>query len=285
MLTYTYHTDSLFKLNMEHLSAEFMSMFNSMASLKTTHVFPTPVQLSTMTLSGKYNNDDTPLPVDVIRKAMTGIVTEDGLQLAVPKVVKHRDPAARNTNMRKFDHQVSFNLGTSSMKVFYNGALHGTGFSSIDDFMIMAALVAKQILTIAGIELEVADVSTNLINMSTSTVDALWRPVKFNMKHLAAAFERTGVQSYFNPEQHPAVKVLLSDSKKKLCTAFVFPTGSISIFGSKEPKHIAQIYRTLFEVMDANFELAQVCDLRKTTLKTRLDISHGYPSSSVRLLK
>jgi TATA-box binding protein (TBP) (component of TFIID and TFIIIB) len=273
---------------MEHLSAEFMSMFSSMASLKTRHVFPTPVQLSTMTLSGKYNNGDTPLPIDVIRTSMAGVVTEDGLQLAVPKVVKRRDPTVRNTNMRKFDHQVSFNLGTSSMKVFYNGALHGTGFSTIEDFMNMAALVAKHISTVVDIELEVADVSTNLINMSTSTVDALWRPVKFNMKHLAAAFERsdkTGVQSYFNPEQHPAVKVILSDPKKKLCTAFVFPTGSISIFGSKEPEHIAQIYRTLFEVMDTNFELAQVCELRKTTLKTRLDISHGYPTTSVRLLR
>lgn len=260
-------------------------MFNSMASLRTTRVFPTPVQLSTMTLSGKYNNGDTPLPIDVIRESMTGITTEDGLRLAVPKVVKRRDPTARNTNMRKFDHQVSFNLGTSSMKVFYNGSLHGTGFSTVEDFMNMATLVAKQISSVVDIELEVEDVSTNLINMSTSTVDALRRPVKFNMKHLAAAFERKGVQSYFNPEQHPAVKVILSDPKKKLCTAFVFPTGSISIFGSKEPGHIAQIYRTLFEVMDDNFELAQVCELRKTTLKTRLDISHGYPSTSVRLLR
>jgi len=264
--------------------AEFKDMFNSMAMLKTKHIFPTPIQLNTMTLSGKYNNGDTPIPVDVIRSSMTGIVTKDGLQLAAPKVVKRRDTAVRNTNMRKFDHQVSINLGTTSMKVFYNGALHGTGFSSVKDFVSMANLVATHIEEVAGMVLELVDVSTNLINMSTSTVDAFSRPVKFNMKRLTEAFERKGEQAYFNPEQHPAVKVLLFEETKKLCTAFIFPTGSISIFGSKEPKHIATIYRTLFEVMDDNFELAQVCDLRKTTLKTRLDISHGYPTTSVRLL-
>ena len=270
---------------MEQLSAEFMSMFNCMAGLKPKHIFPTPIHLSTMTLSGKFNNGDTPIPVEAIRSCMADVVTEEGLQLATPKVVKRRDTAVRNTNMKKFDHQISFALGTSSMKVFYNGAVHGTGFSSAEDFVNMAKVVARQIADIADIELELVDVRINLINMSTSTVDAFSRPVKFNMKRLAAAFDERGVHAYFNPEQHPAVKVLLFDSKKKLCTAFIFPTGSISIFGSKEPKHIAQIYKTLFEVMDDNFELAQVCDLRKTTLKTRLDISHGYPTTSVRLLK
>jgi len=269
----------------EHFSDEFMNMFDSMASLKTTHVFPTPIQLSTMTLSGKYNNGDTPIPVEMIRSIMADIVTEDGLQLAAPKkVVKQRNTIVRNTNMRKFDHQVSFNLGTSSMKVFYNGAIHGTGFSSVKDFVNMAELVATHISSVIDIKLEIVDISINLINMSTSTVDAFSRPVKFNMKRLAEAFERKGEHAYFNPEQHPAVKVLLFEAKKKLCTAFVFPTGSISIFGSKEPKHIATMYKILFEVMDDNFELAQTCDLRKTTLKTRLDISHGYPSTSVRLL-
>lgn len=270
------------------LSKEFENMFESIASLSTKNIKSTPLQLSTMTFSGKFNRGN--IPIHSIREAMKDSKTDYGeVSIAVPKVVKHRKTTViRETNMKKFDHQVSFNVGTSSLKVFLNGSVHGTGFSSVADFVNAAELVAKAIQSITNIELELdlVDISTNLINISTSVINNRYFPVNFNMKKLADAFLEQNIHADFNPEQHPAVKIIIfSEDKKKACTAFVFPTGSVSIFGSKEPKYISQMYNKLFSTMDKYSHLAKKCDFRKTTLKTRLSISHGYPSSSINLIK
>lgn len=269
------------------LSKEFENMFESIASLSTKNIKATPLQLSTMTFSGKFNMGN--IPIHSIREAMKDSTSDyGGVTIAVPKVVKHRkNTVIRETNMKKFDHQVSFNVGTTSLKVFFNGSVHGTGFSSIADFVNAAQLVAKAIQSITELELELdlADISTNLINISTSVVDNRYLPVNFNMKKLADAFLEQNIHADFNPEQHPAVKIIFSEDKKKVCTAFVFPTGSVSIFGSKEPKYISQMYNKLFSTMDKYSHLAKNCDFRKTTLKTHVSISHGYPSSSINLIK
>jgi TATA-box binding protein (TBP) (component of TFIID and TFIIIB) len=264
------------------LTGEFMSMFERIASVETTHIKSTPVQISTMTIAGRYDRGE--LPIELIREKLAeGSGGE--LYLAVPKVVKHRKTTVvQDTKMRKFDHQVSFKLGGSSLKVFLNGSVHGTGFASITEFVEMTEMVAQYIMDISGIELQLVDFNINMVNASTSTVDADYRPIQFQMKQLADAFTRDGYHADFDPERHPAVKVMLFNNEKKVSTCFVFPTGSITIFGSKEPEHIATIFEILFKTMDKAYAISSVCSPRKTTLRKPLDISYGYPSSIVKLL-
>jgi TATA-box binding protein (TBP) (component of TFIID and TFIIIB) len=264
------------------LTKEFMSMFERIASVQTSHIKSTPIQISTITIAGHYDRGD--LPIELIREKLSeGSGGE--LYLAVPKVVKHRKTTVvQETKMRKFDHQVSFKLGGQSLKVFLNGSVHGTGFASVAEFVEMTEMVARYILDISGIELRLVDFNINMINTSTSTVDADYRPVQFQMKQLADVFTRDGYHADFDPERHPAVKVMLFENDKKVSTSFIFPTGSITIFGSREPTHIATIFSMIFKTMDKAHAISSVCPPRKTTLRKPLDISYGYPSSVIKLL-
>jgi TATA-box binding protein (TBP) (component of TFIID and TFIIIB) len=264
------------------LTKDFVRTYNAISQVQTEHIKASPHHISTLTISVKFDRGD--LPVNIIRERLA---EEDGeLTLAVPKVVKHRKTTAvaSNTNMKKFDHQVSFKMGGSSLKMFCNGSGHGTGFSSFKDFLDMTHKVTEFILDVTGIELQIVDVNINMINASTSILDKNFMPVQFQMKQLSSIFAEEGHHTEFDPDMHPAVKVILFEDTKKVSTCFIFPTGSITIFGSKEPHHIASIFEIVFKTMDKAHMLATQCPPRKTTVRKPLDISFGYPTSTVKLL-
>jgi hypothetical protein len=207
------------------------------------------------------------------------------LYLAVSKVVKHRASTfVPKASAKKFDHQVSFKLGTSSVKLFFNGSVHGTGFAAISDFLHMTNLIAQYIWDVLEIRVKLVDFDVHMINVSTSTVDSEFAPIRFPMKRLADCFRLDGCRVDFDPERHPAVKVVLFDGDKKVSTCFVFPTGSVSIFGSREPRFVADIFEIVFRTMDRVGDIAVACEPRRTTVKKSLDVSHGYPSSMIKLL-
>lgn len=268
-------------LSVSRLTKEFVRTYNAISQVQTKHIKASPLHISTLTISVKFDRGD--LPVDIIRERLA---EEDGeLTLAVPKVVKHRKTTVvANTNMKKFNHQVSFKMGGSSLKMFGNGSGHGTGFSSFCDFLDVTSKVVEFILDVTGIELQIVDVNINMINASTSILDKNFMPVKFQMKQLSSFFAQEGYHTEFDPDMHPAVKVILFEGTQKVSTCFIFPTGSITIFGSKEPQHVASIYEIVFKTMDKAHALAISCPLRKTTVRKPLDISFGYPTSTVKLL-
>lgn len=263
------------------LSKEFMHTFDAISRVETEHIKASPVHISTLTISVKFDRGD--IPVNILRERLAD---EDGdLTLAVPKVVKHRKTTVvAKTNMKKFDHQVSFKMGGSSLKMFCNGSGHGTGFSSFKDFLDMTNKVTEFILDVTGIELQIVDVNINMINASTSIVGSDYMPRQFQMKQLSSVFVQEGYHTEFYPEMHPAVKVILFEGAKKASTCFIFPTGSITIFGSKEPRHVASIFEIVFKTMDKAHMLSSPCPPRKTTVRKPLDISFGYPTSTVKLL-
>lgn len=273
---------------MKDLSSEFKHMFERIALVRTNFVKAVPVIMNTMTFSGRFNRGD--IPIKAIRSEMAAsniIIGDDDISvsLATPKIVKRRNISSKSAHMNKFDHQVSFNIGTSCVKLFFNGSIHGTGFCSSNEFIAAAEIIANIIQRVCGIETELVEINTNLINVSTAVFDSSWKPLKFNLKKLSEAFMRNNVHADFNPEQHPACKVVLFEKEKKLITGLIFPTGSISIFGSKEPKYIADIYETILKTMDDNVHMSVLCDFRKTTLKKHFSVSHGYPQSSVTIVE
>lgn len=261
---------------------EFTDMFEHIALVRTKFVKAAPILMNTMTFSGRFDVQN--IPIEKIRSKMKASNIEN-VSLAVSKIMKHRHISTRNTN--KFSHQVSFNIGTSCIKLFFNGSIHGTGFCSSKNFVASSEIIAKLIQSICDYEEQpkLIEFRTNLINFSTAIFDSSWNPLKFNLKKLSEAFMRNNIRAYFDPEKHSACKVVLfDDNDKKLITGFIFSTGSISIFGSKEPKYIAQMYETILKIMDDNVHISMHCDLRNTTLKNHFSVSHGYPQSSVNLL-
>lgn len=262
-----------------NFAKDFEDMFDKIASVITSRVRATPLFVNTMTFSGRFDTKD--IPIDRIRREVT-FASDQKLCGSKTDVICRKKPRATT---RKFDHQASFKIGTSCIKLFSNGSVHGTGFSTPHQFLNAVLLVGDAVRDVVGEDLVLIDVKTNMINVSTSVMNSAWRPIKFNLKRLSETFTREDVDADFNPEKHPASRVTLFEQKKKVCTALLYPTGSISIFGSKEPRHIAAMYEIVLSAMDENVHLSMPCELRKTTLKTPFSISHGYPTCSLELLR
>jgi hypothetical protein len=257
---------------------EFLKAFERIANVETTTVKYSPIVISTMTLSGKYDKSD--IPIGLIRERLEE--DERDLYIAIPKIVKHRTKTVASKN--KFDHQVTIHSGTSSVKIFSNGSIHGTGIGSIEDFIDLADDIASYIFEISGIKIDLVEHKINMISVATSIVDSKNNPVTFRMKQLEDAFVRAGIHAEFDVERHPAVKIILYDGDgTKASTSFVFPTGSITVFVSKTPENIAIALEKLITVM--NDVESSRCIPRKTTVKKSLDISFGYNTSIVSLLK
>ena len=258
-----------------------MDMFDKISGVKIERVKASPLQISTMTLSGRFDIKD--IPIRFIRDTFEEDADKNDLRLASPKVPK-RCGDGKQSNMKRFDHQISFKLGKSSLKIFSNGSVHGTGFVSVTDFVEMTEMVAEYISNVAGVQVHLMEVSLNMINASTSIMNFENKPITFRMKQLTDTFKKKGYKSDFDPEKHPAMKTILYEGDKKVCTSFVFPTGSVTIFGSREPKYVANMFAILFETMDEIYDYARPCDHRKTTLKKSLDVSYGYTTNTVKLL-
>jgi hypothetical protein len=148
----------------------------------------------------------------------------------------------------------------------------------------MTEKVATYIEDVSGIQVHLVTFNINMINVSTSTVNAVYQPIQFQMKQLARILTQDGYHADFDPERHPAVKVMLFEHAKKVSTCFIFPTGSITISCSQNPTYIATMFEILFSTMDKAHAISSICPPRKTTVKKPLDISYGYPSSIVKLL-
>lgn len=244
-----------------------------------------PLTVSTMTITGKFKHDlDIEMPIERIREALSGCSPDEGLYLGGVK-----PPPKRRTNtnkdppdVRKFKHQISFMLDKKSAKLFYNGTVHATGFSSLVDFLHMIVLIAQFVEEMVDIPMIFDDFNINMINSGTVVQNNNF-PLSFPPKAVYLHAQRAGIDAFFDPERHPAVKLLLFDGTKKMTTAFIFGTGNIVIFGSRDTTYISKMFGVIVNLLSDISHLGTSSAPRKTTVKKEFDISHGYLTSSYKL--
>ena len=244
-----------------------------------------PLTVSTMTITGKFKHElDIEMPIERIREALSACPPGEGLYLGgVKPPPKRRAAVAKDPpDVRKFKHQISFMLDKKSAKLFYNGTVHATGFSSLVDFLHMIILVAQFVEEMVDIPMNFDDFNINMINSGT-VVQINNFPLSFPPKAVYLHAQRAGIDAFFDPERHPAVKLLLFDGSKKVSTAFIFGTGNIVIFGSRDTAYISRMFDVIVNLMNDISHLGTLSALRKTTVKKDFCVSHGYLTTSYKL--
>lgn len=244
-----------------------------------------PLTISTMTITGKFRHDlDIEMPIGQIREALATCHSDEGLYLGgVKPPPKRRASNSKDPpDVRKFKHQVSFMLDKKSAKLFYNKTIHATGFSSIIDFLHMMILIAQFVEEHVDIHMTFEDFNINMINSGT-VVQSNNFPLSFPLKALYLHAQQAGLEAFFDPERHPSVKLLLFEESKKVSTAFIFGTGNIVIFGSRDTSFISKMFDVVVNLLSDISHLGTLTALRKTTVKKEFDVSHGYLSSSYKL--
>lgn len=244
-----------------------------------------PLTVSTMTITGKFKHElDIEMPIERIQKALSTRPPGEGLYLGGVKSSSKRRVTTLKvpSDVRKFKHQISFMLGKKSTKFFYNGTVHATGFSSLVDFLHMVILIAQFVEEMVDIQMDLDDFNINMINSGT-VVQTNNFPLSFSPNAVYLHAQHAGIKAFFDPERHPAVKLLLFDGYNKVSTAFIFGTGNISIFGSKNTVYISKMFEVVLNLLSDISHLGTSTALRKTTVKKEFDISHGYLTSSYKL--
>jgi len=244
-----------------------------------------PLTVSTMTITGKFKHaSDAELPIARIRDALSACPPGEGLYLGgVKPPPKRRSTTVRDPpDVRKFKHQISFMFEKKSAKLFYNGTVHATGFSSLVDFLHMIILIAQFVEEMVGIQMNFDDFNINMINSGTVVQNNNF-PLSFPPKAVYMHAQRAGLEAFFDPERHPAVKLLLFEGSKKVTTAFIFGTGNIVIFGSRDTTYISKMFDVVVNLLSDISHLGTLSSLRKTTVKKDFDISHGYLTTSYKL--
>lgn len=244
-----------------------------------------PLTVSTMTITGKFKHElDIEMPIDRIREALSTCPPGEGLYLGgVKPPPKRRTTIVKDPpDVRKFKHQISFMLDKKSAKLFYNGTVHATGFSSLVDFLHMIILVAQFVEEMVDIPMNFDDFNINMINSGT-VVQTNNFPLSFPPKAVYLHAQRAGIEAFFDPERHPAVKLLLFDGSKKVSTAFIFGTGNIVIFGSRDTVYISKMFDVVANLLGDISHLGTLTALRKTTVKKEFSVSHGYLTASYKL--
>ena len=244
-----------------------------------------PLAISTMTITGKFKHEmDIEMPIERIREALSTRPPGEGLYLGgVKPLLKRRAVTIKYPpDVRKFKHQVSFMLDKKSAKLFYNQTVHATGFSSLVDFLQMMILIAQFVEEHVDIHMIFDDFTINMINSGT-IVQSNNFPLSFPPKAVYLHAQRAGLEAFFDPERHPAVKLLLFDGSKKVSTAFIFGTGNIVIFGSRDTAYISKMFTVVVNLLSDISHLGTPTALRKTTVKKEFCVSHGYLTSSYKL--
>ena len=259
-------------------------MTHTMKTSSGKNVQFSPLTISTMTITGKFKHDmDIEMPIERIREALSTYPPGEGLYLGGMKpATKRRSANVKNNDVRKFKHQISFMLDKKSAKLFYNGTVHATGFSSLVDFLHMILMIAQFVDEMVDIRLKFDDFNINMINSGT-IVHTNNFPLSFPPKAVYLRAKQTGLEAIFDPERHPAVKLLLFDDARKVATAFIFGTGNIVIFGSRDTTYISKMFDVIVSLLEDVSHLGTPSALRKTTVKKDFDISHGYLTSSYKL--
>ena len=278
------------------------------------HVSAMPMSLSTITFTGTLDRGE--LPVDEMRLAMEvaaelGCPYEFALDCDEAKAAKAAaktvaaaakrrrvnpaggcgtapgeadaapaPAAAAAVRGKRFRYQLPLRRNGKSVKLFHNGSVHATGCTSPLEFLEMTEALCAFVQEAGDVCVRLVAFDVQLINTLFLAVDPVsGRPMTIApgalLRSLGAA-----TRADFDTERHPSVKIPVLRDAKKVATACVFQTGSVSIMGAKRPADVAAAYEMVCTALDAC--AAAVCApdtarMRTTTAKQALTLVEGYP--------
>lgn len=269
--------------NVAKINKDFLSCMTHIASATIgKHIHFSPLTISTITITGKFTSSDD-ICMKTIRNELLQRSPDDGLCHVISKVKKHRNNTFNNLqDARKFDHQIPFRLGTNSVKLFSNKTMHATGFSSLIDFLYMSELIAQFVEEVSGVSLILDDVGINMTN-SGFVIQSGKFPLSFAPKIVFDRAIDSKYEAFFDPERHPAVKLVLRKDTNKIATALIFATGNVQIFGTRDISGISEIFKRIIHLLNDVVDLGNISVLRTTTVTKDIDFSHGYLTQSYKL--
>lgn len=235
----------------------FKTMLKSFANTNRTlrHIKPTNCSVSTMTVCGKV---DTPVDIN----AVMALDAED-YGLTVPE-----SPTKRSKTPKTFFNQLTIKSGTTSVKIFSNGAVHVTGVKSLVHFADVIDRVCMALGT-------VMDRQPGLESASISMINAIFCVAcKLPLRTLRDAFEKAGHVASYDPDAYPGI-----NAKINKITVMIFTTGNVIISGAKSPEHVSDVYDAVCIVIDSLGPAA--ARVRAATSTGNLDmytIVNGYSS-------
>lgn len=214
-------------------------MLRSIASTNTNLVSLTPrnCNVSTMTLCGKL---DSPVQIATVAKAVEKYATLETHGLALP-----RTSPKKNKGTTFFQNQLTIKSGTTSVKLFSNGAVQVTGAKSTIHFLD----VMDRVCSALG---AVQDVTPSLESASISMINAIFSAARdLPLRVLKQAFEAAMHTASYDPDTYPGINAKIRMTDGRCITVMIFTTGSVIISGAKTPEHISEVYGIVCGLIDA----------------------------------
>ena len=186
--------------------------------------------VSTMTICGKL---DAPVDVDAVMDLITGKDEGSLAGLSLGKKTKGVDS-------KSFFNQLTIKAGTTSIKIFRNGAIHVTGAKSVVHFVD----VIDRVCTVLG---HVMETNPSLESASISMINVIFCAARtLPLMVLRQAMEDAGHAASYDPDAYPGI-----NAKVLEITVLIFTTGSVIISGAKTPEHVAEVYAIVTATIDA----------------------------------
>ena len=184
--------------------------------------------VSTMTICGKL---DATVDVERVMEFITDRQDLAGLSLG---------KKAKGVDSNAFYNQLTIKAGTTSIKIFRNGAIHVTGAKSVVHFVD----VIDRVCTVLG---NIMDTNPSLEEASISMINVIFCAARMlPLTVLRQALEDAGHPASYDPDAYPGV-----NAKVLEITVLIFTTGSVIISGAKTPEHVSDVYAIVCTVIDA----------------------------------
>jgi TATA-box binding protein (TBP) (component of TFIID and TFIIIB) len=202
-------------------------------------LIPLKCSISTMTICGKLSS--TIRIADIAKRfIMDDILESHGLALPV-RSDKKKKPAS-------FFNQLTLKSGTTSLKLFTNGAVQCTGAKSPIHFLDVVDRVCSALGAMQEMDPPVLESAT------ISMINAIFSAGRdLPMRVLRLALEADGHRASYDPDSYPGInaKVCTSGADGRDVTVMIFSTGSVILSGAKCPEHVSEAYGIVCKIIDA----------------------------------
>ena len=203
-------------------------------------VIPLKCSISTMTICGKL---DSTIRIADIAKVIMMNDTLESYGLALP--VESDKKKAKGSS--SFFNQLTIKSGTTSVKVFSNGAVQCTGAKSPIHFLD----IVDRLCSALGAMQQTAP--PTLESASISMINAIFSAGRdLPLRVLRLALEADGHRASYDPDSYPGInaKVRTTGDDGRHVTVMIFSTGSVILSGAKCPEHVSEVYGTVCRILD-----------------------------------
>ena len=171
---------------------------------------------------------------------------------------------------KSFYNSITFNINNLAIKIFSNGNIHITGYSDIDN----SILLVKELLKELDIETSIDDFDIQLIN----THYKVNYNINLNILKEEINKIKDNVFASYDLERHMSVKIKLKIEDRNT-SIMVFYTGSILISGIKTPNELIKSFNFINNFINKhhdklcyNKEIIHINKKKKFDYKDFLDI-------------